>query len=572
MLDDKNMPDAAANFIDDLDAQIAEIDAPDDDLSEFGRASERDDYYSAPTVAETETIAISDPDLGGCGEKSDAAMLKDLRSQLMARLGPEDKFLGWQSTLYNLRKILALDPKIAGALAYNEMACEPVFTRDVRLADDLSPITLEDDEPLPVSDNHVKDIRSWLSGPENDRGWAISMRSEDVSQSISSVARNKSFHPIKEQYEAEEWDGVARLDDFFIRHYRTEDNVYYREASRIFLLAMCARIYVPGFDFQYMLVIQGETGARKSTSLKKIAGDQHHTEVEAGTMKDPKTKTEALVGSHLVEFPELTALLAMPFDEAKILISQGKAKVRLAFEARASIRKLSSVLVGTTEKQAYLRDPLGNRRYLPIVISPRFNEFHPIDEKAIEAEMPQVRAEALVRFKEIWAAGVRHLQLSDEAKVIQRRLTSVASMETEADSIKGRLEEILMTPVTVDPRSIPDRHEHLYLQGPDGQLYRRFWFREQLLDRLHAKGYDINYLRGSKAKGNDMSVALEGLKWLVATGGQMIMPDERSYGRQRVLEIQPEEFFASMAERETQDGRGQEKPVDVDHPAELQFG
>ncbi|WP_347138971.1 VapE domain-containing protein [Paracoccus sp. SSK6] len=567
MQDDKHMPDAAVTFAADLDAQIAEMDAPDDDLSEYVAVQEWEDYH--PPV----TIRVSENMLDEAAEQEDEINADlDLRAQLQRREDSKGAFLGYKPTLHNVRKILALDPKIGGALAYNEMTCTPVLTRGVELAEDLAPMILEDGEYLLLADHHAEDIRSWLSDPEPTGGWGINMRLDDVRQSISSVARRRSFHSIKELYEAEPWDGVARLDTFFIRHFKTPDNIYHREVARIFLLAMCARIYVPGYDYQYMLVIQGKTGSRKSTALKKIAGEQHHTEVEASSMKDIKTKTEALVGSHIVEMPELTALLAMPFDEAKILISQGKAKVRLAFEKSTSIRKLSSVLAGTTEKQAYLRDPLGNRRYLPVIIDPSFSEFNPIDTDALEAEMPQVRAEALVRFRQLWADGVRNLTLSDEAKVIQRRLTALASMETEADAIHGQIEAFLMSPW--DSISAAEATNSDFFMAHEGKIYRTMWCREMLVDMLEHAGYNVNSLRDSKAKGNDIASALEKIEWIKADGNKATIPWTRTLGRQRRLVVDREGLIAALRRRDA--GDDDEETLDaaevLDHPEELQFG
>lgn len=548
MLDDKQMTDSAT-FVEQLDAEIAEIET----------TYEWEDHL--PVAVQFSSQEIADADI----QEREIRSIDSLKTKLQFRQDSKGAFVGWEPTLHNARNIIAHDPILAGALAYNEMTCAPELLRDVTLADDIAPILLEDGEPRALQDHHAEDIRSWMSSPESENGWGINMRLEDVRSSISTVARFRSYHPIKKMYEAEVWDGKPRLDDFFIRHYKTEDNIYYREASRIFLLAMCARIYAPGYDYQYMIVIQGKTGSRKSTSLKKIAGEAYHTEVEASSMKDLKTKTEALVGSHIVEMPELTALLAMPFDEAKILISQAKAKVRLAFEKGTSIRKLSSVLAGTTEKQAYLRDPLGNRRYLPVIISSKFNEFNPIDEKAIEREMPQVRAEALVKFKKLWADGVRSLTISDEAKVIQRRLTSMASMETEADAIGGQIEEFLLS--TWDKISVEEATGSKYFTVHEGRVYRTMWCREMLVDMLEHSGYDVRSLRDSKAKGNDIAAALEKIDWIRGDGNKARIPWDRPLGGQRRLIVDRDGLIAALERRAAGDV---EDEVEED-PIELQF-
>lgn len=571
MLDDERMPPFSAA---DYDALLADLEG------QIPAMPVEVDYIPAhhePGTAPAEDWEVHEPDQGP--EFTAEQIFRIHRAETAARLTidklKDGTVLGYAGTMHNLHQILTNDPTISDALAYDEMAERPCFTRPVRLADDLDPIQVTAAAPVQIRAEHLHDIRTWLSYPEEKGGWGMGFKLPDVQQAVGSAARNRRYHPVKKMFEKDVWDGVPRIDTIGIRYLGLPDNIYSREVFRLLMLAMIARVHQPGHDFQSMVIIEGQAqGSGKSTFVKTLSGG-FYNEVEASDMKDARSKAEALVGSLLIEMPELTALRKLPEDEAKQLISRGAIRVRGAWGTNAEWTLLQSVIIGTTNRRAYLTDPTGNRRMLVVRISESFSRFNRIDNEGLRKELPQLYAEALSEYRRLSAEsedGTLDLNLSPEAAKIQERLTATAMVVTEADSLKGRLEEILMTPVTVDPCSIPDRHEHLYLQGPDGQIYRRFWFREQLLDRLHAKGYDIAYLRGSKAKGNDMSVALEGLKWLVATGGQMIMPDERSYGRQRVLEVQPDEFFAAMSERETQDGRDREAPVELDHPTELQFG
>ena len=60
------------------------------------------------------------------------------------------------------------------------------------------------------------------------------------------VAREHSFHPIRDQLDGLKWDGRERLDSVLPVYFGTDDSPYTRAVGRMMLISMMARVYEPG--------------------------------------------------------------------------------------------------------------------------------------------------------------------------------------------------------------------------------------------------------------------------------------------------------------------------------------
>ena len=92
-----------------------------------------------------------------------------------------------------------------------------------------------------------------------------------IQDAFQEVARQNSFHPIKEYLESHTWDGVKRVESFFIDYLGANDTPYIREVTRKWFAAAVTRIYEPGCKFDYMPVLVGAQGVGKSSTIAKIA-------------------------------------------------------------------------------------------------------------------------------------------------------------------------------------------------------------------------------------------------------------------------------------------------------------
>ena len=60
------------------------------------------------------------------------------------------------------------------------------------------------------------------------------------------------------------WDGRPRVERWLVTYFGAADSAYTRGIGQMFLVAMVKHIYEPGAKADYMMILEGEQGARKS--------------------------------------------------------------------------------------------------------------------------------------------------------------------------------------------------------------------------------------------------------------------------------------------------------------------
>ena len=184
---------------------------------------------------------------------------------------------------------------------------------------------------------------------------------------FNTVAKRRGFHPIKDIIEAEEWDGVPRIDRFLVDIVKCEDNDYYREVSRMIFYGGISRLYNPGCKFDYMPILIGPQGSMKTSIVSWLAlDDKYYTDVSSIEGKDAM---EIIQGRWICEFAELLAMVRTKDVEAmKSFITRGTDKYRRSYDRRTGIYPRQCIFIGTTNDYQFLSDKTGNRRYLPVKI------------------------------------------------------------------------------------------------------------------------------------------------------------------------------------------------------------
>lgn len=196
----------------------------------------------------------------------------------------------------------------------------------------------------------------------DDNYGTFSARNYEIA--ITKVADDRSYHPIKQMFDAlPEWDGVPRVDTLLIDYLGAADNEYTRAITRKTLCAARRRILVPGFKFDYMPVLNGPQGIGKSTLIAKLGMEWYSDSLNLSDMND-KTAAEKLQGYWLMEIGELAGMKKADLDKVKAFISRQDDKYRASFGRRVTPHPRQCVFFGTTNSEnGYLRDITGNRRY-----------------------------------------------------------------------------------------------------------------------------------------------------------------------------------------------------------------
>jgi putative DNA primase/helicase len=137
-----------------------------------------------------------------------------------------------------------------------------------------------------------------------------------------------------------------------------------------------------------MLVLEGPQGVGKSTALQVLSNGWFDT-VTSFNGKDPLDKIQ---GRWIIEIEELDAFNKSEVDSIKSFLTNTNDRYRPAYGHFTVDHPRTCVFAGTTNKNEYLRDETGNRRFWPIQCGQIKNEI-------LRKDLHQLWAETVTRFK-----------------------------------------------------------------------------------------------------------------------------------------------------------------------------
>lgn len=180
---------------------------------------------------------------------------------------------------------------------------------------------------------------------------------------IAFIQEQNSFHPVRDYLNSLSWDGEQRVDTLFIDYLGADDSNYSRAVARKVMAAAVARVMTPGCKFDNMPVLIGKQGIGKSHMLSILGGAWFSDSI---TTISGKEGYEALHGSWIVEWAELSAARKADIESMKQFISKREDRYRKAYARRVTDNPRQCVFIGTTNDDEFLRDYTGNRRFWPL--------------------------------------------------------------------------------------------------------------------------------------------------------------------------------------------------------------
>lgn len=326
----------------------------------------------------------------------DIEELKKIASEKLQEL-ETDRNGAYLPTAKNLAIIMEYDPNMRGLVARDLFKERRVVTR--------TPIWRAKDSSTDFQDVDAAGIRAYIEDK-----YRISNMAK-VDDAISLSAERNSFHPVQNYLNGLTWDGVKRVDTALIDILGADDNPYTREAFRIMLVGAVKRIFVKGCKFDSMLVLQSEQGAGKSTFLQMLGKSWFSDSLAC---MDGKGALEQLQGSWIFEVAELSAMRKSEVEQVKNFISKTEDTFRPAYGRTVRNFPRQCVFFGTTNRDEFLKDDTGGRRFLPVKVRANENT-HRIFDKDFPQYVDQLWAEAVYMFRH----GVSTLLTSETEAIAQ---------------------------------------------------------------------------------------------------------------------------------------------------------
>ncbi len=214
---------------------------------------------------------------------------------------------------------------------------------------------------------------------------------ELIRDAVDYVAALNTFDSAQHWLTALVWDGEPRIERFLPVYLGADATPYTAAVSLYIWTALAGRTMQPGIKCDMVPVLVGPQGARKSTAVAALVpDDEFFTRIDLATTDDNLARQ--MRGKLAVELDELRGLSTRDADHVKSFVTRTFDEWTPKYRELTVRYSRRSVFFGTSNRDDFLADETGNRRWLPFRCGP-------CDTDAIERDRIQLWAEARDRFK-----------------------------------------------------------------------------------------------------------------------------------------------------------------------------
>lgn len=386
-------------------------------------------YHLPPREPKTEEITPED-----CGIDPD----QQWKSTLLNRIDKKTGEIEHLCRAYNLITILEHDQTWKGRLRFDE------FRQNI----------VDGDKEW--TDTATVELKAWF-----EQRWIRGeVKTGVVREAVEAVAARSTFHPVRDWLTSLAWDGNERILAFFADFCAVPISPYTCAVAHSLFVSAVARVFKPGCKVDTMVVFEGSQGIGKSKLVQALFGAQWHCDItqEPGTLDF----YQCLRGKWIGEFSELSAMGKTDQNRVKQALTQTADTYRPSYGRYSVTYPRQFIFCGNTNKDSYLADETGARRYLPIAC-------RKIDDEGVAAARYQLWAEAVHRFR----AGEKWWDIPDAQ--------SEQDLRYQADAWEDYIEpwladktRVLISEVLSDALLIKIERQDRSAQIRAGNILRRF--------------------------------------------------------------------------------------------------
>lgn len=199
----------------------------------------------------------------------------------------------------------------------------------------------------------------------------LDVSAKEAADAALLAARRNPYHPVQEyicglteRLTEHDWSNLAN------RFYGIDDGWATLHLQRV-LIACVARAFNPGCKVDTAFITYGPQGIGKSTQWAILGGEWFSDSL--GDLKNIKDDKLCLHAAWIHEWGEIDSVVGKKESEAvKKFISTERDLIRRPYGRGMELMERGCAIVGTTNRDDFMKDHTGNRRY-PLVRAKRVN-------------------------------------------------------------------------------------------------------------------------------------------------------------------------------------------------------
>ena len=196
----------------------------------------------------------------------------------------------------------------------------------------------------------------------------IDVKKEQAVDILSDLALSKAYSPVQEYLNSVAGAEPINLDELALRYFGNSDP-FQATLLKKTLIATVARAFAPGCKHDTLCILQGEQGWFKSEFWAKLAAEFFTDNLNDANEKDEKLKLRRY---WILEYSEFeTVYKRKEVEQLKAFLSSRIDSIRKPYGRAVEDFPRTSIFVGTTNRQEFLQDPTGERRYWVIAVQQR---------------------------------------------------------------------------------------------------------------------------------------------------------------------------------------------------------